>query len=124
MATEKKTAKFATVTAPAAKNAKAAKSAASTKATKEAKAPAKKAAGKSNGAAGKGNLDNYTIKVLAKKNELREGTFCHAQLEAAMKSKTVAEAQKKLDASGNNPNKRRIEIAWLVKKGFIQVKEA
>lgn len=119
-----KTAKFATVTAPAAKGSKAKKAA---KGPKDAKIKAAKSS--ANGAGGGGRLDKKTVHITSKiknENPLREGTFCHAQVEAVRKAdgKTVEVAQQKLDASGSNPNKRRIEIAWLVKNGFITVKEA
>jgi hypothetical protein len=62
------------------------------------------------------------IKALKKKNELREGTFCFAQVNAALSSKTVSEAQAKLDKDKKNPKPgRRIEIAWLAKQGYIKV---
>jgi hypothetical protein len=60
--------------------------------------------------------------VKAKEVEMREGTFCFAQVHAAISSKSVAEAQAKLDADEANPSSgRKIEIAWLVKKGYIEV---
>lgn len=115
-----KPAKFATVNAPAAKTGKK-----SSAVAKDAK-PVKKATSAKGAAPAAGRLDDAVIKVKAKENTLREGTFCHAQLAAAMKSngKTVAHAQKILDGSGQNPNQRRIEIAWLTKKGFITTAQA
>jgi hypothetical protein len=63
-----------------------------------------------------------TALVKAKDLTLREGTFCYAQVHAAVSSKTVAEAQAKLDADKGNPSKgRKLEIAWMTKKGFIKV---
>ena len=68
--------------------------------------------------------EDRKIKALVKAKDvtLREGTFCYSQVHAALASKTVSEAQATLDKDKNNPSKgRRIEIAWLVKKGFISV---
>lgn len=72
------------------------------------------------------SLDNKVIVFKAKENPCREGTFCHAQVEAARRAngKTVADAQKYLDATKLNPNGRRIEVAWLQKQGLITVKKA
>jgi hypothetical protein len=99
-----------------AKGNKGAKSAA---APAKAAKPAKKAAAASNGGGGR-SLDDVAIRPLVKQNPCREGSFCYAQVDAALTSKSVAEAQKKLDKSGLNPNGRRIEIAWLVSKGYIK----
>jgi hypothetical protein len=68
--------------------------------------------------------EDRKIKSLVKFKDLtmREGTFCHAQVQAALSSKTVSEAQAKLDADEANPSSgRKIEIAWLAKKGYIEV---
>ena len=68
--------------------------------------------------------EDRKIKSLVKFKDLdmRAGTFCHAQVQAALSSKTVSEAQAKLDADKNNPSQgRKIEIAWMVKKEFISV---
>lgn len=51
----------------------------------------------------------------------RAGSFCYGQVQSVIGSKTVAEAQAKLDASGLNPNGRKLEVAWLAKNGFIEV---
>lgn len=52
----------------------------------------------------------------------RKGTFCYAQAKAALTSKTVKAAQEKLDNDKENPSKgRKLEVAWLVKQGFIKV---
>ena len=90
----------------------------------KAAAPAKSGKAKSNGAGR--SLDSHIIVAKAKENKLREGSFCQAQVAAlqACDGKTVADAQKKLDASGKNPNKRRIEVAWATKQGYISTKAA
>lgn len=62
-----------------------------------------------------------TLKSTGKANDCRPNTFCHAQVAAMQSSKTVEEAQAKLDASGYNPAGRRVEIAWAVKKGYVEV---
>ena len=55
-------------------------------------------------------------------NPCGEGTFCRAQVQAALTSKTVAEAQEKLATMKANPTpKRSLELGWLVKKQFISV---
>lgn len=102
---------------------KAAKKAA-TKTSAAAKTGPSKA--KTTGASRTRSLDNDIVVAKIKENPLREGTFCHAQVAALIASngKTVADAQKKLDASGQNASKRRIEIAWATKKGYITVKSA
>jgi hypothetical protein len=71
------------------------------------------------------SLDKHVIQFKAKENPCREGTFCHAQIEAVRKAngKTVADAQRILDASKLNPSKRRIEIAWLKGLGLIALKK-
>lgn len=51
----------------------------------------------------------------------REGSFCYGQVESIIGSKTVSEAQAKLDKSKLNPNGRKLEVAWLVKQGYLQV---
>ncbi len=51
----------------------------------------------------------------------REGSFCYGQVEAIIGSKTVSEAQAKLNKSKLNPNGRKLEVAWLVKQGYLQV---
>lgn len=51
----------------------------------------------------------------------REGSFCYGQVQAVIGSKSVSEAQAKLDASGLNPASRKLEVAWLAKQGFIEV---
>lgn len=100
------------------KNGKPAKSAAKT----AAKAPAKKAEKAEKAARTTEDRKIVALVSLKDKDKLpREGTFCYAQTEAALKSKTVSEAQAKLDASGLNPNKRRIEIAWLTKQKYIKI---
>lgn len=93
--------------------------------TAKAKKTAKK--GKATAAKGKAKVaktaSNHdgTIKTLVKDNPCRPDTFCFAQVEACMKSKRLSEAQKRLDASKLNPNKRRLETAWLEKQKYIKV---
>lgn len=53
----------------------------------------------------------------------REGSFCYGQVEAIIGSKTVSEAQAKLDKSKLNPSGRKLEVAWLVKQGYLSVIE-
>ena len=76
------------------------------------------AAAASNG--GGRSTDDIQIRALTKQNPCREGSFCYAQVAAAITSKSVGEAQEKLDNSGSNPSGRRIEVAWLVSKGIIK----
>jgi hypothetical protein len=123
----KPTGKFGTVTAPAAKPVKGSKAAGTGKAKPAAAASGKgkKPAADKDSNRGK-SLDNNVITCKLKENPLREGSFCHAQVAACMKSdgKTVAQAQMLLDKSPANPNKRRLEVSWLTKKGYIKTKEA
>ena len=125
---------MATATAPLSTGRKFA-APASTKTTKPAKAEkATPTASKKSIAVGKEKAakavkaervtEDRKIKSLVKFKDLgmREGTFCHAQVQAALSSKTVSEAQAKLDADKDNPSQgRKIEIAWMVKKEFISV---
>lgn len=90
-----------------AKKATAPKAAPAAKAPKAPKAPA---------VVGKGHLK---ITALIKENPCRPG-FCFDQVEAALTSATVAEAQKKLADKGHH---RRLEIYWMVGKGYISVAE-
>lgn len=91
-----------------------------------APAVAKKPKAKAKAAAKKATVhgDDRAIKPLVKPadNPCKPGTFCWAQVHAALNSKTVAEARKKLAADKRNPTpKRCIEIAWMVGKKFIKV---
>lgn len=128
--TSGKPGKFGTVTAPAGKPVKGQNAATDTGKKKPAAAAAAGKKGKKGGdGEGRGpgrSLDSHVITCKLKENPLREGTFCHAQVAACMKSngKTVAQAQVLLDKSGANPNGRRLEVSWLVKKGYITTKEA
>jgi hypothetical protein len=55
-------------------------------------------------------------------NPCGEGTFCRAQVQAALTSKTVAEAQEKLATMKTNPTpKRALELGWLLKKQFVKI---
>lgn len=68
--------------------------------------------------------EDRKIKALVKFKDLglREGTFCYAQVQAALSSKTVSEAQAKLDTDKANPTPgRKLEVSWQVKKGYISV---
>lgn len=99
--------------------------------TKAAKAaPAKKSAAKKAAPAKAERAPRVTadrkIKALIKAKDVtaKAGSFCYAEIMAAISSKTVSEAQAKLSADKSNPNpERRIEIAWMTKKGFISVSE-
>ncbi len=65
------------------------------------------------------------IRPLIKKNPLKPGSFCFAQVQAVLTSKTVAEAQRKLAADKKNPSrKRQLETAWLRRMNFIALKSA
>lgn len=116
MATEKilTTKKFAAPASAAkksvAKSAKAEKPAKAAKAAKVDKAP-------------RVTEDRKIKALVTMKSEglPRVGSFCYGQVQAVIGSKTVSEAQAKLDKSGLNPNKRKLEVAWLTKSGFIQV---
>lgn len=119
-----KTAKVAKKEAPKAepkkapvKSAKPAPKAPAKKAAAKPAAKGKAPAKKASSAAG----DDRSIKSTGQANECREGSFCHAQVKALQSSKTVSEAQAKLDKSGNNPGERRIEVAWAAKMGYIKV---
>lgn len=120
---------------PVAKFEAPAKSAAKKSTTATAEAPAKKTAAKKAAPAKKAAAKaeraprataDRKIKALIKAKDVtaKEGSFCYAEIMAAIGSKTVSEAQAKLTADKKNPNpERRIEIAWMVKKGFISVSE-
>jgi len=127
-------AKFAQVTAPAvrgtgrqagtsAKPARTARAAAAPAPARAQKQASNKKAPAANGAE-RANNDGLTVVAKVKNNPLREGTFCHAQVEAVIKAhgKTVAHAQQFLDKSGANPNQRRLEVSWLAKKGYATFK--
>jgi hypothetical protein len=54
-----------------------------------------------------------------------EGTFCYAEILAALTSKTVGEAKEKLAVDKHNPTPERgLELAWIQKRGYIKVVEA
>ena len=53
-------------------------------------------------------------------NPCKPGTFCYAQVHAALTSKTVAEARRKLASDGNPTKGRAMELGWLTKKEFIR----
>ena len=60
--------------------------------------------------------------IKATANPCKVGSFCFAQVLAAVSSKTVAEARRKLASDGRNPTKSRaLELGWLVKKKFVKV---
>lgn len=72
-------------------------------------------------------LDALLIVPLIKPsaNPCKPGTFCFAEVAAALASKTVAEAKAKLAGDKHNPTpERHIEIAWMTKKGYIKTREA
>jgi len=79
---------------------------------------------KSNTPAAANSKSNLIVISRVRRNPLREGTFCHAQVEAVMNAsgQTVAQAQRYLDASKANKGKRKLEIFWLQKKGFAVFK--
>jgi hypothetical protein len=95
---------------------------------KAAPKPAKKAAApkaaKAKKAAPEAAEDTRTITPLLKPtaNPCKAASFCYAQVHAALTSKTVAEARRKLAADPRNPTKgRALELGWLVKKKFVKV---
>ena len=65
------------------------------------------------------------IHPLVKENPCGEGTFCWAQVQSALTSKTVAEAKAKLATMKENPTKdRAMEIGWMVRQKYIKLQEA
>jgi hypothetical protein len=101
----------------------------SAKATKKAELKGKKSAAELKAAREERErkLDALLIQPLIKPstNPCKPGTFCFAQVAAALTSKTVVEAKQKLAANKENPTpERHIEIAWMVKKGYIKTVEA
>lgn len=69
--------------------------------------------------------DAMLIHPLVKENPCGEGTFCWAQVQAALTSKTVKEAKAKLATMKENPTKdRAMEVGWMMKKGYIELREA
>ena len=90
---------------------------------------AKKAVGKKNlkaelEARGR-KQDAMQIVPLIKDNPCGEGTFCWAQVQAVLTSKTVAEAKQRLTADPKNPTRnRKMEVGWMVRSGYIKLQEA
>jgi chemotaxis protein histidine kinase CheA len=115
MASTKKTDTKKPAAKAAAKKAAPAKKPAAKAKAAPAKKPAAKAKAESVG------REDRSIETTGKANECREGSFCFAQVKALQSSKTVSEAQTKLDKSGSNTSERRIEVAWAVKMGYIKL---
>lgn len=100
------------------KQADSPKKASKPKAKADKKPKAKKASGS-------GSRVNDETKLVALKKvseiEFADGSFCYAQAQAVITSRTIGEAKEKLKADKNNPTRdRRIEIRFLVSRGYVK----
>lgn len=69
--------------------------------------------------------DAMLIQPLIKENPCGEGTFCWAQVQAALTSKNVADAKKILAADPKNPTRdRAMEVGWMIRQKYIKLVEA